>query len=112
MSRGHSRGCYNAGTGFSPPRVPASAVWATGRRPYRKIMDNIGRFLMIGGIVLFVVGGLVFLAAKVGIPFGRLPGDIRIERDGFSFYFPLGSSILISIVFTIVINVVLRLLKK
>ena len=75
-------------------------------------MDNIGRFLMIGGIVLFVVGGLVFLATKFGLPFGRLPGDIRIERDGFSFYFPLGSSILISIVLTIVINVVLRLIKK
>jgi len=75
-------------------------------------MENIGRYLMIGGVVLFVVGGLVFLAAKFGLPFGRLPGDIRIERDGFSFYFPLGSSILISIVLTIVINVVLRLLKK
>jgi len=75
-------------------------------------MDNIGRFLMIGGIVLFIVGVLVFVAAKFGIPFGRLPGDIHIERDGFSFYFPLGSSILISIVLTIVINVVLRLLKK
>jgi hypothetical protein len=75
-------------------------------------MDTIGRFLMIGGIVLFVVGGLVFLATKFGLPIGRLPGDIRIERDGFSFYFPLGSSILISIVLTIVINVVLRLIKK
>ena len=75
-------------------------------------MDTIGRFLMIGGIVLFVVGGLVFLATKFGLPIGRLPGDIRIERDGFSFYFPLGSSILISIVLTIVINVVLSLIKK
>jgi hypothetical protein len=75
-------------------------------------MENIGRFLMIGGIVLFVVGGLVFLAARFGIPFGRLPGDIRIERDGFSFYFPLASSILISVVLTIVINVVFRLLRK
>ena len=75
-------------------------------------MENIGRFLMIGGILLFVVGGLVFIAAKFGVPFGRLPGDTRIERDGFSFYFPLGSSILISIVLTIVINVILRMLKK
>ncbi len=75
-------------------------------------MDNIGRFLMIGGIVLFVVGGLVFLATKFGLPFGRLPGDIRIERDGFSFYFPLGSSILISIVLTIILNVIVRLLRK
>jgi hypothetical protein len=75
-------------------------------------MDNIGRYLMIGGVVLFVVGGLVFLAAKFGLPFGRLPGDIRIERDGFSFYFPLGSSILISILLTIIINVIFRFLKK
>ena len=75
-------------------------------------MENIGRFLMIGGIVLFVIGGLVFLAAKFGLPFGRLPGDIRIERDGFSFYFPLASSILISIVLTILLNVIIRLMKK
>ena len=75
-------------------------------------MENIGRFLMIGGIVLFVVGGLVFLASKFGIPFGRLPGDIRIERGSFSFYFPLASSILISIVLTVILNVILRSLKK
>jgi len=67
---------------------------------------------MIGGILLFVVGGLVFLASKFGLPFGRLPGDIRIERDGFSFYFPLASSILISVVLTILVNIVIRLIKK
>ena len=75
-------------------------------------MENIGRFLMIGGIILFVVGGLIFLASKFGIPFGRLPGDIRIERDSFSFYFPLASSILISIVLTILFNIVIRFFKK
>ena len=67
---------------------------------------------MIGGIILFVIGGLIFLASKFGLPFGRLPGDIRIERDGFSFYFPLASSILISIVLTIMLNVIIRLFKK
>ena len=67
---------------------------------------------MIGGILLFVIGGLVFLASKFGIPFGRLPGDIRIERDGFSFYFPLASSILISVVLTIILNIVIRIMKK
>ena len=67
---------------------------------------------MLGGIILFIVGGLVFLAAKFGIPFGRLPGDIRIERENFSFHFPLVSSIVISILLTIILNVVLRILKK
>jgi len=75
-------------------------------------MENNGRYMMIGGIILFIIGGLVFLAPKFGLPFGRLPGDIRIERENFSFYFPLASSILISIVLTVVINLILRLLKK
>jgi len=75
-------------------------------------MENLGRLLMIGGILLFVIGGLIFLAAKFGIPFGRLPGDIRIERDGSSFYFPLASSILISVVLTILVNIIIRLVRK
>lgn len=75
-------------------------------------MENIGRYLMIGGVILFVVGGLVFLAAKFDLPLGRLPGDIRIEREGVSFYFPLASSILISIFLTAILNIVLRILRK
>jgi hypothetical protein len=75
-------------------------------------MENIGRYLMIGGVILFVVGGLVFLASKFGLPFGRLPGDIRIERENFSFYFPLVSSILFSIVLTILLNIITRFWKK
>lgn len=67
---------------------------------------------MIGGGVLFLVGGLVFLATKFGIPFGHLPGDIHIRREDFSFHFPLASSILISIVLTVIINIVARLLRK
>lgn len=75
-------------------------------------MDTIGRYLMIGGIVLFLVGGTIFLSAKLGLPLGHLPGDIRIEREGFSFYFPLASLILASVVLTVILNVVIRLLKK
>ena len=75
-------------------------------------MENIGRYLMIGGIILFVIGGLFFLASKFDIPFGRLPGDIRIERENFSFYFPLASTVIISILLTVILNVVVRLFKK
>jgi hypothetical protein len=75
-------------------------------------MESIARYLMIGGIVLFLIGGGIYLAAKFGIPLGRLPGDIRIERDGFSFYFPLVSSILISVLLTIILNLVTRFWKK
>ena len=75
-------------------------------------MENIGRFLMLGGIILFLVGGLVWLGGRIGIPLGHLPGDIHLEGENVSFHFPLASSIIVSIVLTVVLNVVLRLLKK
>lgn len=75
-------------------------------------MENIARYLMIGGVILFLVGGGVYLAAKFGIPLGRLPGDIRIEGENGSFYFPLTTSILVSVLLTIVLNVISRLLKR
>ena len=57
-------------------------------------MESIARYLMIGGIILFLIGGGVYLAVKFGIPLGRLPGDIRIEGENGSFYFPVTTSIL------------------
>jgi hypothetical protein len=67
---------------------------------------------MIGGVILFLVGGGVYLAAKFGIPLGRLPGDIRIEGENGSFYFPITTSILVSVLLTIVLNVISRFLKR
>ncbi len=67
---------------------------------------------MIAGAALSALGCLVWLAGRVGLSLGRLPGDIRVERDGFSFYFPLASSIIVSILLTILLNVVARLLKR
>jgi hypothetical protein len=75
-------------------------------------MENIARYLMVGGVVLFLIGGGVFLATKFGIPLGRLPGDIRIEGENGSFYFPLATSILLSIILTVVLNIIIRLLRK
>jgi len=76
------------------------------------IMESIARYLMIGGILLFLIGGGIYLAAKFGLPLGRLPGDIHIEGANGSFYFPITTSILVSVVLTIVLNVIARLLKK
>ncbi len=75
-------------------------------------MESIARFLVIGGIILILIGGGVYLAAKFEIPLGRLPGDIRIEGKGGSFYFPLATSILVSVLLTILLNVIARLLRK
>ena len=75
-------------------------------------MENIARYLIIGGIVLVLLGGGVYLAAKLGIPFGRLPGDIRIERGSGIFYFPVVTSCLLSIVLTLVVNIIIRFLNR
>lgn len=75
-------------------------------------MENLARYLVIGGIILILIGGGVYLAAKFGIPFGRLPGDIRIERGSGIFYFPIVTSCLLSILFTIILNVIIRFLNR
>jgi len=75
-------------------------------------MENLARYLVIGGIILILIGGGVYLAAKFGIPFGRLPGDIRIEGRNGSFYFPIATSIVLSILLTIILNVIIRFLNK
>lgn len=75
-------------------------------------METFARYLVIGGVVLILIGAGVYLAAKFGIPLGRLPGDIRIEGENGSFYFPLTSSILVSVILTIVLNLISRFLSK
>ncbi len=67
----------------------------------------LGKTLVISGIVLAVLGGLILLSGH--IPWlGRLPGDIRIKRDGFSFYFPLTTCIIISILLTLIFRLLGR----
>jgi len=75
-------------------------------------MESIARYLMIGGVILFLIGGGVYLASKFGIPLGRLPGDIRVEGENGSFYFPVVSSILVSVVLTILLNIISHFLQK
>jgi hypothetical protein len=70
-------------------------------------MVDIGKTLIILGIVIFGIG--VLLTATDKIPFlGKLPGDILIKKDGFTLYFPLATSIIISIV----ISLLLRLFSR
>jgi len=75
-------------------------------------MFSFARVLILVGLVFIVIGGLVYLVARTGLPLGRLPGDIRIERDNFSCFFPLATSILLSIILTVVLNLVVRWLNK
>ena len=71
----------------------------------------IGKWLMIAGAAMLLLGGLTWLLSKV--PFlGRLPGDVRIERPGFTCLIPLASSIILSILLTILLNVIVRIINR
>jgi hypothetical protein len=70
-------------------------------------MSAMGKLLIILGIVLIVIGLLFMLGDK--IPYiGRLPGDIIIKRERFSFYFPITTSIIISIILTLLFSIFKR----
>lgn len=75
------------------------------------LMINIARILVIAGITLILIGGLVFVAARAGLPLGRLPGDIRIGNGNTTCFIPLATSLLLSIVLTIILNVIIRLIR-
>jgi hypothetical protein len=75
-------------------------------------MLGLARILLISGVVLILLGGLVYLAGRVGLPLGRLPGDIRIQGENVTCLIPLATSILLSIVLTLVLNIVARLLNR
>ncbi len=75
-------------------------------------MISLARVLVVLGLVLLVAGGLLYVAGRWQLPLGRLPGDIRIERENFTCLFPLASMILLSVVLTILLNVVIRLINR
>jgi len=75
-------------------------------------MISFARLLVIMGIILIIAGGLIYLVARLGSLPGRLPGDIRIERNNFTCVFALGASILLSIILTVILNIIVRILNK
>jgi hypothetical protein len=71
-------------------------------------MTDLGKILMGFGVVMLLLGGILLLAGSLSgkVPWlGRLPGDIYIQRGGWSIYIPLGTSLLISITLTLILAV-------
>jgi hypothetical protein len=69
-------------------------------------LEGLGRLLIVGALVLLVLGGLFLLLGRLGLD--RLPGDLVFRRGDLTVYFPIGLMILLSVVGTIVLNVLLR----
>ncbi|HSE58768.1 MAG TPA: DUF2905 domain-containing protein [Nitrospiraceae bacterium] len=78
----------------------------------------LGRVLILGGILLIALGGLLMLAGKIpglgdsGGWFGRLPGDLYIKRDNFTFYAPLTTGLIISVVLSLLWFILSILFKR
>jgi hypothetical protein len=69
-------------------------------------LESVGKLLIGGAVVLLVLGGVLFLLGSFGVD--RLPGDLVLRRGDFTLYFPIGLMILLSVVGTIVLNIVFR----
>jgi hypothetical protein len=70
-------------------------------------MRDLGRLLMIGGVIVFALGALLYASGRV--PFlGKLPGDFVIDRGNVRVYFPLATGLILSVILTIVLNAFFR----
>jgi hypothetical protein len=84
-------------------RLPSSV----GRRQsitISAVCFQMGKLLLVAGLVIAAVGAAILL----GLPFGRLPGDIVVRRGAFTFYFPLGTSVVLSLVITFLLVLLRR----
>lgn len=74
-------------------------------------LEPMAKLLVGMGLALVLLGGLVWLLSRTGF-LGQLPGDIRIEQDGFTCLIPLASSIILSLVLTIALNIIVRIINR
>lgn len=71
-------------------------------------MTELGKVLIAFGLILLVGGALLMLLGRSGVPLGRLPGDIVYRGKNTTIYFPLATSVLLSVVLSIVLYVIGR----
>ena len=90
-----------------PPVFPVVQSWFLFKRFHLRTLkvsdfSSMGKWLIVAGVVLALLGGFFLLFDK--IPFlGKLPGDIRVEKRGFSFYFPVVTCLLLSVVVSLIL---------
>ena len=69
-------------------------------------MQVYGKYIILFGIILLIVGAILYFFGNQLNWLGKLPGDIRIEKENFRFYFPITTMIIISVILTIIINLI------
>lgn len=71
--------------------------------------SQTGKYIVFAGIIIVMIGVVVYFFHDKLQWFGRLPGDIRVERENFKFFFPVTTMILISLLLTLVMNIIKRI---
>lgn len=72
----------------------------------------IARWVLLAGLGLILLAGIIWLLGRFNFPLGGLPGDFRFQSENFSCFIPLASSLLISVLLTLILNLVLRSMRK
>ena len=75
-------------------------------------LSTVARWVILTGFVIIIIGIGLWLAGRFELPLGRLPGDIHIERNGFSCFIPLATSIILSLLLSLALNILLRFLNR
>ena len=73
--------------------------------------DDLGKWVVVAGLALIFVGGLMWLLGRIPF-FGNLPGDIRLQTQNMSCFIPIASMIIVSVVATIILNIIIRIVNK
>jgi len=74
-------------------------------------MEGLGKILLIVGGIIIILGLLLIFGQHIPF-FGKLPGDIVIKKENFTFYFPIVTFIILSIILTVIINIIIRFTGK
>jgi hypothetical protein len=70
--------------------------------------SQTGKFIILAGVIIVVIGIIIYIFSDKLSFLGKLPGDIRIEKENFRFYFPITTMIILSILLTVIINIIKR----
>jgi hypothetical protein len=75
-------------------------------------LSLVARIVALFGLILLVIAGLLYLLDRLDIPLGNLPGDIKLKRGNFTCAVPIVSSLIISVILTLILNLLMYFLKK